>query len=115
MRVVKYRGASHVADEIPFLMDERGFSVLPSSSLKLNHTVSNERISSGVKDLDDMLEGKGFYRGSSILVSVTAGSGKSSLAAHFAQQTCRHGERCLYVALEAPAAQATPNMKCVGV
>jgi circadian clock protein KaiC len=115
MRVVKYRGASHVADEIPFLIDERGFSVLPSSSLKLNHTVSNERISSGVKDLDDMLEGKGFYRGSSILVSGTAGSGKSSLASHFAQQTCRHGERCLYVALEESAAQATRNMKSIGV
>jgi circadian clock protein KaiC len=69
MRVVKYRGASHIADEIPFLIDERGFSVLPSSSMTLDHAVSNERVSSGVKDLDDMLEGKGFYRGSSVLVS----------------------------------------------
>ena len=115
LRVVKYRGSSHVPDEIPFLIDERGFSVLPSSSMKLNHPVSNERVSSGVKDLDDMLEGKGFYRGSSILVSGTAGSGKSSLAALFAQQTCRDGKRCLYVALEESPAQATRNMKSIGI
>jgi circadian clock protein KaiC len=115
IRVVKYRGASHVADEVPFLIDERGFSVMPSSSMKLNHVVSNERVSSGVKDLDDMLEGKGFYRGSSILVSGTAGSGKSSLAAHFAQQTCRDGERCLYVALEESPAQAMRNMRSIGI
>jgi circadian clock protein KaiC len=115
MRVVKYRGASHIADEIPFLIDERGFSVLPSSSMKLDHKVSSERISSGVKDLDGMLEGKGFYRGSSVLVSGTAGSGKSTLAAHFAQQTCRGGERCLYVAFEESAAQAMRNMRSIGV
>jgi circadian clock protein KaiC len=115
MRVVKYRGASHIADEIPFLIEERGFSVLPSSSMKLDHAVSNARISSGVKDLDGMLEGKGFYRGSSILVSGTAGSGKSTLAAHFAQQTCRDGERCLYVAFEESAAQAMRNMRSVGI
>jgi circadian clock protein KaiC len=115
MRVVKYRGASHIADEVPFLIDERGFSVLPSSSMTLDHGVSNERVSSGVKDLDDMLEGKGFYRGSSVLVSGTAGSGKSTLAAHFAQQTCRGGERCLYVAFEESAAQAMRNMRSVGL
>jgi circadian clock protein KaiC len=83
--------------------------------MRLNHPVSNERVSSGVKDLDDMLEGKGFYRGSSVLVSGTAGSGKSSLAAHFAQQTCRDGKRCLYVALEESPAQATRNMKSIGL
>jgi circadian clock protein KaiC len=115
MRVVKYRGSSHSADEVPFLIDERGFSVLPSSSMRLDHEVSNERVSSGVKDLDDMLEGKGFYRGSSVLVSGTAGSGKSSLAAHFAQQTCRDGERCLYVAFEESAAQAMRNMRSIGI
>jgi len=115
LRVVKYRGASHVADEIPFLIDERGFSVMPISSMKLNHVVSSERVSSGVEDLNDMLEGKGFYRGSSILVSGTAGSGKSTLAAHFAQQTCRNSERCLYVALEESPAQATRNMRSIGI
>jgi circadian clock protein KaiC len=115
MRVVKYRGASHIADEVPFLIDERGFSVLPSSSMKLDHEVSNERISSGVKDLDDMLEGKGFYRGSSILISGTAGTGKSSMSAHFAQETCRNGERCLYIALEESPAQAMRNMRSIGI
>jgi circadian clock protein KaiC len=115
MRVVKYRGSSHIADEIPFLIDEQGFSVLPSTSMKLNHMVSNQRISSGVEDLDDMLEGKGFYRGTSVLVSGTAGSGKSTLAAHFARQTCRDGNRCLYVALEESPSQATRNMRSVGI
>jgi circadian clock protein KaiC len=115
LRVVKYRGSSHVADEVPFLIDERGFSVMPSTSMKLNHMVTNARISSGVKDLNEMLEGKGFYRGSSILVSGTAGSGKSSLAAHFAQETCSAGERCLYVALEESPAQATRNMRSIGI
>src|SRR3984893_3523567 len=88
MRVVKYRGASHIADEVPFLIDERGFSVLPSSSMKLDHEVSNARVSSGVPDLDAMLEGKGFYKGTSILVSGTAGSGKSSLSASLANRSC---------------------------
>jgi len=115
MRVVKYRGASHIADEVPFLIDDRGFSVLPSTSMRLDHAVSNQRISSGVKDLDEMLEGKGFYRGSSVLVSGTAGSGKSTLSAHFAQQMSREGERCLYVALEESPAQAMRNMKSIGI
>ncbi len=115
LRVVKYRGASHVADEVPFLIDERGFSVLPSSSMKLNHAVTNERVSSGVKDLDDMLQGKGFYRGASVLVSGTAGAGKSSLAASFAERTCRDGKRCLYVAFEESAAQAMRNMRSIGI
>ena len=100
MRVIKYRGSSHGADEYPFLIDEQGFSVLPSTSMGLNHPVSSQRISSGVKELDDMLEGKGYFRGSSVMISGTAGSGKSSLAAHLANQTCVDGKRCLHVAFE---------------
>lgn len=115
MRVVKYRGSSHGADEYPFLIDERGFSVLPSTSLRLDHVVTNQRISSGVKDLDDMLEGKGFYAGSSVLVSGTAGSGKSSLAASFAQHVCQTGGRCLYIALEESPSQAVRNMRSIGI
>lgn len=115
MRIIKYRGTSHGADEYPFLIDEEGFSVLPSTSLRLNHQVSNQRLSSGVADLDVMLEGKGFYKGSSILVSGTAGSGKSTLAAHLAARTCEDGKRCLYVAFEESADQATRNMRSVGL
>jgi circadian clock protein KaiC len=115
MRIIKYRGTSHGADEYPFLIDEEGFSVLPSTSLRLNHQVSNQRVSSGVADLDVMLEGKGFYKGSSILVSGTAGSGKSTLAAHLAARTCEDGKRCLYVAFEESADQATRNMRSVGL
>ncbi len=115
MRIVKYRGTSHGADEYPFLIDEKGFSVLPSSSMKLTHAVSNERISSGVKDLDDMLEGKGFYKGTSVLVSGTAGSGKSSLGASFAARSCADGRKVLYVAFEESALQATRNMRSIGI
>lgn len=115
MRVVKYRGTSHGADEYPFLIDDEGFSVLPSSSMRLDHRVSNERVSSGVPDLDDMLEGKGFYKGTSILLSGTAGSGKSTLSAHFANKTCEEGKRCLYVAFEESADQANRNMRSVGL
>jgi circadian clock protein KaiC len=115
MRVVKYRGSSHGADEYPFLIDQHGFSVLPSTSMRLNHEVSSQRISSGVKDLDDMLEGKGYYRGTSVMASGTAGSGKSSLAAHFANQTCVAGKRCLYVLFEESPAQAIRNMRSIGI
>src|SRR6478672_2628151 len=91
MRIVKYRGTTHGTNEYPFLIDEDGFSVLPITSLGLKHQVSNERVSSGVERLDAMLGGKGFYRGSTILVSGTAGTGKSSLAGHFARAACDRG------------------------
>ncbi|MDP3431413.1 MAG: circadian clock protein KaiC, partial [Bacteroidota bacterium] len=84
LRVVKYRGSMHGTNEYPFLIDENGFSVLPVTSLGLNHIVSNERISSGITVLDEMLEGKGYFRGSTVLISGTAGVGKTSIAAHFA-------------------------------
>ena len=115
MRIVKYRGSSHGTDEYPFLIDKKGFSVLPLSSIRLEHKVSKDRISCGIKDLDAMLEGKGFYKGSSILVSGTSGSGKSTLAAHFANETCRGGKRVLYVAFEESSAQVTRNMRSVGI
>lgn len=115
MRIIKYRGSAHGSDEQPFLINEEGFSVMPSSSMGLAHGVSQERISSGVKDLDDMLGGKGFYRGATVLVSGTAGAGKSSLAAHFARQTCADGKKCLYIAFEESPAQIMRNMRSVGV
>ncbi|MEI6580000.1 MAG: circadian clock protein KaiC, partial [Eubacteriales bacterium] len=96
MRIVKYRGSSHGTNEYPFLIDETGFSVLPITSVGLTYTVSSERISSGVPRLDAMLGGKGYFRGSSILVSGTAGTGKSSLAAHFSRAACQRGEHVLY-------------------
>jgi circadian clock protein KaiC len=115
LRVVKYRGTSHGADEYPFLIDDQGFSVLPSSSMRLNHSVSNERISSGVPDLDAMLEGKGYYKGTSVLVSGTAGSGKSSLSASLANRSCSDGRKVLYVAFEESFAQAARNMRSIGI
>jgi circadian clock protein KaiC len=115
LRIVKYRGTKHGDDEYPFLIDEQGMSILPLSSLQLQHEVSSERVSSGVPDLDQMLEGQGYYRGSSILLRGTAGSGKTTLAASFADATCRRGERCLYIAFEESANQLTRNMKSVGI
>jgi circadian clock protein KaiC len=115
MRIVKYRGSSHGTDEYPFLIDKKGFSVLPLSSIRLDHKMSKDRISSGIKDLDVMLEGQGFFKASSILVSGTSGSGKSTVAAHFADATCRTGKRALFIALEESAAQVTRNMRSVGI
>ncbi|HEY9246317.1 MAG TPA: circadian clock protein KaiC, partial [Candidatus Methanoperedens sp.] len=115
LRIIKYRGSSHGTNEYPFLIDERGISVLPITSLGLQHDVSTERISSGIPRLDIMLGGEGYYRGSSILISGTAGTGKTSLAASFANAACSRGERCLYFAFEESASQLTRNMRSIGI
>jgi circadian clock protein KaiC len=115
LRVVKYRGSAHGTNEYPFLIDEGGLEVLPITSAGLQHTVSRERVSSGVPQLDAMLGGGGYYRGSSVLVSGTAGSGKSSLSAHFAAAACRRGERCVYFAFEESEDQMVRNMSSIGV
>ena len=115
MRIVKYRGTSHGTNEYPFFIDEKGFSVLPITSIGLNHKAPMEHVSSGVPRLDNMLMGKGFYRGSSILVSGTAGTGKSTLAAHFIEAACLRGERSLYFAFEESQDQIIRNMRSVGV
>jgi circadian clock protein KaiC len=115
LRIVKYRGSTHGTNEYPFLIDEDGIHVLPLTSLHLNHPASSERISTGIPRLDAMLGGEGYYRGSSILISGTAGTGKTSLSAHFADATCRRGERCLYLAFEESPAQLTRNMKSIGL
>jgi circadian clock protein KaiC len=115
LRVVKYRGSVHGTNEYPFLIDEKGFSVLPVTSVGLNHTVSNERISSGITALDKMLEGKGYYRGSTVLISGTAGVGKTSIAAHFAQEACRRGERVLFFCFEESPNQLMRNMMSIGI
>lgn len=114
MRIVKYRGSSHGSDEYPFLIDEQGVSVLPITSLELQHAASTERVSSGIGDLDDMLEGEGYFRGSSVLISGTAGTGKTTLATSFADATCRRGEKCLYIAFEESLGQLSRNMRSVG-
>ena len=115
MRIVKYRGTSHGTNEYPFFIDEKGFSVLPITSLGLTHKAPTDRISSGIKRLDRMLNGKGFYRGSSILVSGTAGTGKSTLAAHFVEAACLRGERAQFFAFEESQEQIIRNMRSVGI
>ena len=115
LRVVKYRGSIHGTNEYPFLINEDGFSILPVTSLGLNHTVSNERISSGIAALDKMLEGKGFYRGSTVLISGTAGVGKTSIAAHFADAACKRGERVLFFCFEESPNQLIRNMRSIGI
>ena len=115
LRIVKYRGSAHGTNEYPFLIDHQGFSIMPLSSLGLDHPASTERISTGIARLDAMMDGKGYYRGSSILVTGTAGTGKSSLAAHFVDAACRRGERCLYFAFEESQKQIIRNMRSIGI
>lgn len=115
LRIVKYRGSSHGSNEYPFLIDEGGVDVLPITSIGLNHTASHERISSGLERLDAMLGGKGFYRGSSVLVSGTAGTGKSSLAATFVDAASKRGEKAIYFAFEESPSQIVRNMRSIGI
>ena len=115
LRIVKYRGSAHGTNEYPFLIDEQGFAVMPISSIGLDHAASSERVSSGIPRLDTMLGQKGYYRGSSILVTGTAGTGKSSMAAHFVDAACRRGERCLYFAFEESRNQIIRNMRSIGI
>lgn len=116
IRIVKYRGSTHGTNEYPFLIDDDGISILPITSLSLQHMVSNERVSSGITRLDAMLgNGEGFYRGSSVLISGTAGTGKSSISAQFADAACRRGERVIYFSFEESPAQITRNMRSIGI
>jgi circadian clock protein KaiC len=116
LRVVKYRGTVHGTNEYPFLIDREGISVLPITSLELRHKVSTEKISSGIQSLDQMLdEGKGFFRGSSILISGTAGTGKTSIGASFANAACLRKERCLFFAFEESPLQIIRNMSSIGM
>lgn len=115
LRVVKYRGSSHGTNEYPFIIDEQGFSVLPVTSMALRHKVSSEVISTGVPDLDAMLAPGGFYRGTSVLMSGTAGTGKTSFASAFARSVCERGERALYFAFEESPDQIARNMESIGL
>jgi circadian clock protein KaiC len=115
LRIVKYRGSAHGTNEYPFLIAADGIKVVPITSLGLQQKVTTERVSSGVAGLDEMLGGQGYYRGSSVLVSGTAGTGKTSLATHFAEAACRRGERCLYFAFEEAPAQILRNVASIGI
>ena len=115
LRVVKYRGSTHGTNEYPFLIDEDGFSVLPVTSLGLQQIASTARIPTGIPRLDAMLGGAGYYKGSSVLVSGTAGTGKTSLAVLFAVAACQRGERALYFSFEESPSQIMRNMRSIGI
>ena len=115
LRIVKYRGSIHGTDEYPFLIGENGISVLPITSLGLQHTASSEAISTGIPSLDNVLAAKGLFRASTILVSGSAGTGKSTVAGHLVAAAARRRERCLYVALEQSPSETVRNMASVGI
>jgi circadian clock protein KaiC len=115
LRVVKYRGSAHGTNEYPFLIDEQGITVLPITAINLSYPVSCELVSTGIDKLDRMFGGAGYYRGSSLLVSGTAGSGKTSIAAHFVDAACRRGEQCIYFAFEESPDQISRNMQSIGI
>ncbi|MEP7110780.1 MAG: circadian clock protein KaiC [Ferruginibacter sp.] len=115
LRVMKYRGSLHGINEYPFIIDEKGITVFPLVSEGLQQKSSSLRISSGIKDLDEMMDKKGFYVGSSILISGTAGTGKTSVAASFAFNVCSNNKKCLFCAFEEAPNQITRNMLSIGV
>ena len=115
LRILKFRGSGHGVNEMPFLIDDRGISVLPITSLGLTHKASTAHVSTGLAGLDGMFGRKGYFRGNSVLASGTAGTGKSSRAVHFADAACRRGERCLYFAFEESPNQITRNMRSIGI
>jgi circadian clock protein KaiC len=115
LRVVKYRGSTHGSNEYPFLIDQNGFSVLPLTSVELRHQTSEERVSTGIPQLDEMMGGQGFYRGTSVLITGTAGTGKSSMASAIANAACARGERCLVFAFEESQNQSVRNMRSIGM
>jgi circadian clock protein KaiC len=115
LRVVKYRGSAHGTNEYPFLIGSEGLSVLPITSLRLDHVASPERVRTGIAKLDQMLGGKGIYRDSSMLVSGAPGTGKSSLGASVADAACARGERVMLFAYEESAAQVVRNMGSIGI
>jgi circadian clock protein KaiC len=115
MRIIKYRGSAHGSNEYPFLIDEQGFSVLPLSSVTLTANVTDERISTGVPDLDAMLGGRGYFKGSTILITGQAGTGKTSFGAEFVQGACRNGKKALLLTLEESPNQIMRNMLSIGI
>lgn len=115
LRVVKYRGSSHGTNEYPFLIDQSGLSVLPITSVTLDYNVRDERVSTGVRSLDELFEGHGYFVGSTVLVAGTAGTGKTTLVSHFADAMCARGEQCLYVGFEESPGQLRRNMLSVGI
>ncbi len=115
LRIVKYRGSTHGTDEYPFIIDEDGFSVLPVTSLGLDYVSSQQRISTGIRRLDTMLSGKGYFRSTSVLVSGTAGTGKTSIAAQFVEAACKRGERVLFFTFEESPSQLMRNMLSIGI
>ncbi|AWK05650.1 KaiC 1 [Flavobacterium crocinum] len=115
LRIVKYRGSTHGTNEYPFLIDEDGISVLPITSLKLDNEVSSDIISTGVPGLNEMFHGGGFYRGSNILVSGTAGTAKTTVACYFANEQCEKNERTIYFAFEESPHQLVRNMRSIGI
>lgn len=115
LRIVKYRGSFHGDNEYPFIIDNKGITVLPIISEAVQQKSNSDRISSGIEDLDEMLSKKGFFVGSSILISGTAGTGKTSVAAAFSHSVCKAKKRCLYCAFEEAPNQVVRNMKCIGL
>jgi circadian clock protein KaiC len=114
IRVIKYRGSNHGTNEYPFVIDKDGLSVIPITSAGLNQPGTNKRVSTGIPSLDKLFRGGGYTRGSTVLVSGTAGTGKTSLAAAFAVERCKHGERCLFLSYEESSGQLIQNLSSIG-
>ncbi|HMK47878.1 MAG TPA: circadian clock protein KaiC [Methanocella sp.] len=115
LRIIKYRGSSHGTGEYPFLIGKAGITIFPITSIRTDYKMSMQTVSTGMPIMDEMLDGKGYFKGSTVLVSGTAGTGKTSLGAHFVDAACRRGEKCLYISLEENQGQVVRNMRSIGI
>jgi circadian clock protein KaiC len=115
LRIIKYRGSTHGTNEYPFLIETDGISVLPVTSVDMKYAASNDRVSTGIPALDAMFGGDGYFRGSSVLMSGTAGTGKTSLVAKFVDAACARGERCVFFSFEESSNQIVRNMRSIGI
>jgi circadian clock protein KaiC len=115
VRVIKYRGSSHGTSEYPFVIDNEGLSVIPITSAGLAQPGTDKKVSTGIPSLDKLFKSKGYTRGSTILASGTAGSGKTSFAGAFALESCKRGERCLYFSYEESSGQLIQNLLSIGI
>ena len=115
IQVVKCRGINHYTGKSPFIINSEGMSIRPLITADFDYKVLKSRVSTGIADIDNMLGGKGLYRGSTVYITGPSGAGKTSISSSFANGACSRGERALFLAFEESSDQIIRNMKSIGL